>query len=157
MTSLFRCCSVFFFKQKTSYELRISDWSSDVCSSDLRHRPAGRGRAPARRRWNAASTPQAPAHCPPRQSPASRARARAAGGSRSARWGGHRPGQYEVSTSNSPPDALDNPAIEAQSPPWRRPAVIWLLLYPFRSEEHTSELQSLMRTSYAVFCLKKKT
>src|SRR3546814_9532334 len=31
------CCSVFFFffKQKTAYELRISDWSSDVCSSDL--------------------------------------------------------------------------------------------------------------------------
>src|SRR3546814_2212696 len=29
-------------------------------------------------------------------------------------------------------------------------------LVPFRSEEHTSELQSLMRTSYAVFCLKKK-
>src|SRR3546814_3111636 len=28
---------------------------------------------------------------------------------------------------------------------------------PFRSEEHTSELQSLMRNSYAVFCLKKKT
>src|SRR3546814_3919702 len=26
----------FFFKQKTAYELRISDWSSDVCSSDLR-------------------------------------------------------------------------------------------------------------------------
>src|SRR3546814_7250088 len=26
---------IFFFKQKTSYELRISDWSSDVCSSDL--------------------------------------------------------------------------------------------------------------------------
>src|SRR3546814_4375336 len=30
------------------------------------------------------------------------------------------------------------------------------LLYQLRSEEHTSELQSLMRTSYAVFCLKKK-
>src|SRR3546814_4075289 len=29
----------FFFKQKTAYEMRISDWSSDVCSSDL---PAGR-------------------------------------------------------------------------------------------------------------------
>src|SRR3546814_2125294 len=28
-------CSFFFFKQKTAYELRISDWSSDVCSSDL--------------------------------------------------------------------------------------------------------------------------
>src|SRR3546814_3001097 len=26
-----------FFKQKTAYEMRISDWSSDVCSSDLRH------------------------------------------------------------------------------------------------------------------------
>src|SRR3546814_7857586 len=29
----------FFFKQKTAYEMRISDWSSDVCSSDLRARP----------------------------------------------------------------------------------------------------------------------
>src|SRR3546814_20090083 len=28
---------IFFFKQKTAYELRISDWSSDVCSSDLHH------------------------------------------------------------------------------------------------------------------------
>src|SRR3546814_6168789 len=27
----------FFFKQKTAYEMRISDWSSDVCSSDLEH------------------------------------------------------------------------------------------------------------------------
>src|SRR3546814_4858418 len=29
------CLSFFFFKQKTAYEMRISDWSSDVCSSDL--------------------------------------------------------------------------------------------------------------------------
>src|SRR3546814_1260370 len=35
-------CSFFFFKQKTAYEMRISDWSSDVCSSDLRLR-SGRG------------------------------------------------------------------------------------------------------------------
>src|SRR3546814_4155114 len=28
-------CLLFFFKQKTAYEMRISDWSSDVCSSDL--------------------------------------------------------------------------------------------------------------------------
>src|SRR3546814_9028290 len=28
-------CCLFFFKQKTAYEMRISDWSSDVCSSDL--------------------------------------------------------------------------------------------------------------------------
>src|SRR3546814_5834444 len=31
-------CQFFFFKQKTAYEMRISDWSSDVCSSDLRER-----------------------------------------------------------------------------------------------------------------------
>src|SRR3546814_8413501 len=30
------CGTFFFFKQKTAYEMRISDWSSDVCSSDLR-------------------------------------------------------------------------------------------------------------------------
>src|SRR3546814_12009575 len=37
MCSSVRCCVYlfFFFKQKTAYELRISDWSSDVCSSDL--------------------------------------------------------------------------------------------------------------------------
>src|SRR3546814_124073 len=37
-TYVFSCCVVrfFFFKQKTAYEMRISDWSSDVCSSDLR-------------------------------------------------------------------------------------------------------------------------
>src|SRR3546814_19433221 len=29
------CLCFFFFKQKTAYEMRISDWSSDVCSSDL--------------------------------------------------------------------------------------------------------------------------
>src|SRR3546814_3985516 len=32
---------VFFFKQKTAYEIRISDWSSDVCSSDLRGEVVG--------------------------------------------------------------------------------------------------------------------
>src|SRR3546814_13374195 len=33
---VFDCVLFFFFKQKTAYEMRISDWSSDVCSSDLR-------------------------------------------------------------------------------------------------------------------------
>src|SRR3546814_5790364 len=32
---LLSMCVFFFFKQKTAYEMRISDWSSDVCSSDL--------------------------------------------------------------------------------------------------------------------------
>src|SRR3546814_5338337 len=35
MVLLLCCLVVFFFKQKTAYEMRISDWSSDVCSSDL--------------------------------------------------------------------------------------------------------------------------
>src|SRR3546814_10592573 len=33
-------CVLFFFKQKTAYEMRISDWSSDVCSSDLQFKAA---------------------------------------------------------------------------------------------------------------------
>src|SRR3546814_17878225 len=62
---------VFFFKQKTAYEVRISDWSSDVCSSDLRAAgprfPARRGarpsgsRSPAdRRRPGRCAVPKAP-------------------------------------------------------------------------------------------------
>src|SRR3546814_8107313 len=41
---------IFFFKHKTAYEMRISDWSSDVCSSDLGHAHRGRGgrQAPGR-------------------------------------------------------------------------------------------------------------
>src|SRR3546814_6207333 len=36
------CAGFFLFKQKTAYEVRISDWSSDVCSSDLVARARGR-------------------------------------------------------------------------------------------------------------------
>src|SRR3546814_17632735 len=47
-------CVVFFFKQKTAYEMRISDWSSDVCSSDLLpYRPMMTKQA----RWNAKIVP----------------------------------------------------------------------------------------------------
>src|SRR3546814_3634529 len=69
----------FFFKQKTAYEMRISDWSSDVCSSDLfAAGERGRGIAGCRsRRWagrfgdqrvvggrghSGASRPDGPAH-----------------------------------------------------------------------------------------------
>src|SRR3546814_1514764 len=38
---LLPCVFFFFFKQKTAYEMRISDWSSDVCSSDLALRASG--------------------------------------------------------------------------------------------------------------------
>src|SRR3546814_5801899 len=42
--TFFVCVLFFFFKQKTAYEVRISDWSSDVCFSDLLGGgPAGRG------------------------------------------------------------------------------------------------------------------
>src|SRR3546814_7293015 len=43
LTIQWRCVYMlfFFFKQKTAYELRISDWSSDVCSSDLAPRDGG--------------------------------------------------------------------------------------------------------------------
>src|SRR3546814_4448060 len=41
-------CFFFFFKQKTAYEMRISDWSSDVCSSDLRFVEPLAGGAPVR-------------------------------------------------------------------------------------------------------------
>src|SRR3546814_3546043 len=41
-------CLFFFFKQKTAYEMRISDWSSDVCSSYLDPEP---GKASDLKRW----------------------------------------------------------------------------------------------------------
>src|SRR3546814_1387555 len=47
MISVYLC--FFFFKQKTAYEMRISDWSSDVCSSDLRDGPMRRRSA---MRWS---------------------------------------------------------------------------------------------------------
>src|SRR3546814_10541291 len=40
---MYMCMCFFFFKQKTAYEMRISDWSSDVCSSDLAFSGSARG------------------------------------------------------------------------------------------------------------------
>src|SRR3546814_2121119 len=71
-------------------------------------------------------------------------------------------------------EALDVPRDFPLSAPWNLPSRLFQfpieviraeqdeprkigLRHPLRSEEHTSELQSLMRISYAVFCLKKKT
>src|SRR3546814_9132007 len=51
------------------------------------------------------------------------------------------------------PDAAPS---SAQIDQWANAAVV-TFMRAYRSEEHTSELQSLMRISYAVFCLKKKT
>src|SRR3546814_2649845 len=60
----------------------------------------------------------------------------------------------------------DPPSLARHAPAFRSPGHVRpasrafsasIIFQPFRSEEHTSELQSLMRISYAVFCLKKKT
>src|SRR3546814_7987564 len=53
---LFHYVLFFFFKQKTAYEMRISDWSSDVCSSDLQKRFEinGHRARPCRQRSSAA-------------------------------------------------------------------------------------------------------
>src|SRR3546814_6718771 len=54
------CICFFFFKQKTAYEMRISDWSSDVCSSDLCRWIGPAAEPPS------ADAPQAPRTAPPR-------------------------------------------------------------------------------------------
>src|SRR3546814_2707881 len=58
----------FFFKQKTAYEMRISDWSSDVCSSDLRIEPECehvRGETHRLGSRNARITPREGSRCRP--------------------------------------------------------------------------------------------
>src|SRR3546814_7527262 len=124
---------VFFFKQKTAYEMRISDWSSDVCSSDLSlQRPAF-----AQRR---AMVPAPPAS---RSIPRYRGRAQ---------------GQDYMSIHRPRHLWSSAPACRLQSLKRDRALVLDVaeVIKLLRSEEHTSELQSLMRISYAVFCLKKK-
>src|SRR3546814_6936081 len=122
--------------------MRISDWSSDVCSSDL---AGGVGDAPdatVRRDFQAAAViGQIVGHLEgtiglllceqPRQ----------------IRFVDRGVGRRESESAHQ--DAGQHAGIVAEGDFRRR-------LFS-RSEEHTSELQSLMRISYAVFCLKKKT
>src|SRR3546814_9737969 len=105
----------FFFKQKTAYEMRISDWSSDVCSSDLLQRFYRRSERSER-------VFQLVGHV-----------------------GGKSLGRV---------DPLAQGLAHVRQRAGEQPD---LVSAGGRSEEHTSELQSLMRISYAVFCLKKKT
>src|SRR3546814_8730275 len=122
--------------------MRISDWSSDVCSSDL-HAQAGR--------------------LPP--GPEARA-AQAAGGVPPTDPRGRKPLALHRATAAVPRDSRHErlqPLVRAVRRPSRheghRPGRMHFLVRgaTSRSEEHTSELQSLMRISYAVFCLYKKT
>src|SRR3546814_2642432 len=61
--------------------------------------------------------------------------------------------KFEANETRSVPNANKAPTIKL----WASQNGAPTRKRPFRSEEHTSELQSLMRISYAVFCLKKKT
>src|SRR3546814_5202100 len=118
---------VFVFKQKTAYEVRISDWSSDVCSSDL-----GVGRRIGETHLDALGLRVV-------------AVGDAAGGRAVARRVGEQHRRLEA--GNQALVAVGRGVGEG---------VQRLGVLDDRSEEHTSELQSLMRISYAVFCLKKK-
>src|SRR3546814_3010018 len=118
--------------------MRISDWSSDVCSSDLRpsERAAQFGRAvpfigEAVRHHDALAIPGQDF----RHRGAHRAAARPKGQAHVGRGAACR--MRDPRQSHQP---TEKPAAHARG----------------RSEEHTSELQSLMRISYAVFCLKTK-
>src|SRR3546814_4226928 len=104
--------------------MRISDWSSDVCSSDLRGHPQNQ-----RRR---AGEPTSLFACRPWV------------GLRSGDAGDGRVEPRRIESRGACQHRLVRQAIGSPRP-WNR------------SEEHTSELQSLMRISYAVFCLNKKT
>src|SRR3546814_5677498 len=116
---------LFFFKQKTAYEMRISDWSSDVCSSDLYFRlTADRRLLFGAGASYSATTPVGLDGWLERR--IRRVFPELAGVAIEHAWGG-----LIGITHNRIPDLG-------------------------RSEEHTSELQSLMRISYAVFCLKNK-
>src|SRR3546814_4961023 len=117
--------------------MRISDWSSDVCSSDLSGQPNGVFERVDAGRFAAAVGEDFPARCPiafwfdaPRVDAAHRALAAEAVGDVGDEFGTRDRG------------AVHRDLVGAREQQ--------------RSEEHTSELQSLMRISYAVFCLKKK-
>src|SRR3546814_9292424 len=116
----------FFFKQKTAYEMRISDWSSDVCSSDLLYGFRHQGRR------------------------GDHADLRAQGRKADDVGACHATMQHIAAYRDY--QSLDRPLAPSDGE-----RVEQCLCRMFvRSEEHTSELQSLMRISYAVFCLKKK-
>src|SRR3546814_2017520 len=136
----------FFVKQKTEYELRISEWSSDVCSSDLEGFAASRcslgktGHFAQGHRWRLFQQQRI-------------ARLQTGQGNAMTGCGGRTDG-YCVHD-------LCRKHIGVILEKWRLCIVAGLGVadcgqLEIRSEEHTSELQSLMRISYAVFCLKNK-
>src|SRR3546814_5913142 len=127
--------------------MRISDGSSDVCSSDLQ---AGDAEIPG----PGLRLRQLPGHRLPRAAPAGAGSPQApvrhpaigAGAGAGPRAAGRGPVLRHRDRGIPRPDRIGGHVVDG---PPDEPA-------RGRSEEHTSELQSLMRISYAVFCLKKK-
>src|SRR3546814_7476002 len=117
----------FFFKQKTAYEMRISDWSADVCSSDLVRAVRGPG-GPGKPVPDVALPPHAHGDADHRLPPRHR---------RFQRRG--------LPEAGAGPDVLPG-AVRSPDGGWARSLS--------RLEEHTSELQSPMSNSYDAFCLK---
>src|SRR3546814_9427703 len=113
--------------------MRISDWSSDVCSSDLTQRTGLTDRAVVARRHQVA------AH-------AAGAQVQRTGAGRRQRTRAQRAQRQRVHVGD----------LGRATDQVHRAGEVVVRLRQGRSEEHTSELQSLMRISYAVFCLKNK-
>src|SRR3546814_8837081 len=142
--------------------MRISDWSSDVCSSDLPHRGACLAVLARQRVARNGACDQA---LQQRALGAHRCRHEPASASVFLvhRWwagrhaGSSMPGIGRLSaTPFTVVSRLQPPAAPRTTPVAPQHATICgAAASKVRSEEHTSELQSLMRISYAVFCLKK--
>src|SRR3546814_9456617 len=124
---------LFFFKQKTAYEMRISDWSSDVCSSDLPagidriHGPWHRSRLPVAQLRGVPDTDRnrRGERCPRRTRFRTSARSECNGGSRDA---------ADPRSTRLQPQQSDRKRVLDRGVRLVR-----------RSEEHTYELPSLMR------------
>src|SRR3546814_946242 len=145
MTDLYSC--ICFFKQKTAYDVRISDSSSYVCSSDLKAFNARIEKAGHSIRQLTANLADAGKS------------AEAFGASlRKALSANVVQNLTKLGTAQSRAAALTvaaNARVTASANNLKGVQV--RAAAAARSEEHTSELQSIMRISYAVICLKKQT
>src|SRR3546814_5859207 len=156
---MFICC-VFVFKQKTAYEMRISDWSSDVCSSDL---SADGIAAPSFRSVLRAVAADVFAHrslvLGKRLREHMLAAAVADRHEKQCVTVGRMRDRLQLMRADHR-DRRRRQAVAGVGVVGRVGEQVGLAQVArvrARSEEHTSELQSLMRISYAVFCLTKKT
>src|SRR3546814_7728474 len=136
----------FFFKQKTAYEMRISDWSSDVCSSDLAgNKPFVLLLVIKLLQLTALAVTQAAMPFLFKQI---------------LHFTDTMLGLYFLVFYSSMMLSQQLWVRLGRKAGKRKIYLIasgvYALMYVSRSEEHTSELQSLMRKSYAVMCLQKK-